>query len=578
MGEYCPASVASTKDDDARGPSRTDRCADCGAPFASDQRYCISCGARRGPLPQAIAAQISLLLRRWRLPDPDEAKAAAGAAAAAAAAAKAGTAKAAEPEAGPSSFMPSPRVAAIAVMGMLALGVLLGSATSQVAQSAGISAILFESAAKTPPAEEPAEEPVETASAEPAPVEEAAPSATYYEEPAAEEAPAETPSEEPELVPFNPEEEETSELPSIKHVFLIVLGENGYEETFGETSTSPYLSETLPEQGELLKNYYAVTGGVLANEIALLSGQGPTLETAADCPTYTDIAPGTESSEESSKGQVEGDGCVYPATTETIASQLAAKELTWRAYVEDMENGALTGQPTSCRHPELGAADPNQAPVEGDAYVTWRNPFVYFHSIIDGEECATNDLGLEALTADLRNAKRTPTLSYIVPDACHSGGETACAEGQPTGALATEEFLKRVVPAITASEAYKEDGLIAITSAQAPQAGEHADPGACCLYPEYLNVSAPEETEEEAVETGIRGSGGGGKVGMLLISPFVKAGSVNEESKYNHFSFLLTLEELFELEKLGYAQEPTLTPFDSSVFNYAEEEESTVTK
>lgn len=26
-------------------------CADCGAPLASDQRYCLSCGARRGPRP-----------------------------------------------------------------------------------------------------------------------------------------------------------------------------------------------------------------------------------------------------------------------------------------------------------------------------------------------------------------------------------------------------------------------------------------------------------------------------------------------------------------------------------------------
>jgi len=72
---------------------------------------------------------------------------------------------------------------------------------------------------------------------------------------------------------------------------------------------------------------------------------------------------------------------------------------------------------------------------------------------------------------------------------------------------------------------------------------------------------------------------------MLLISPFVEPGSVAEESLYaNHYSFLLTLEELFGLEKLGYAAEPALLPFESGetgVFNVAqtaatsEEEEST---
>jgi hypothetical protein len=54
---------------------------------------------------------------------------------------------------------------------------------------------------------------------------------------------------------------------------------------------------------------------------------------------------------------------------------------------------------------------------------------------------------------------------------------------------------------------------------------------------------------------------------MLLISPFVKAGSVNETGHYNHFSMLVTLEELFRLERIGYALEPVLTPFDSTVFN-----------
>ncbi len=581
--------MATTKDDDARGPVRTDKCAGCGAPFAGDQRYCLQCGARRGPLPQAIAAQIAALLRRRR-PEPPPAPA---------------EPPAADPEPAPSGFIPSPRAAAVAVMGMLALGVLLGSATSQVAQSAGLTSILLE-VPSSAPVEEPAEVPVEEATSEPAPVEEATPSAAAYEPVAPEAEPIpETPVEEPELVPFNPEEEAeaTEEAPPVKHVFLIVLGENGFEEAFGEASPAPYLSKTLPEKGELLKNYYAVAGGTLANEIALLSGQGPTLETTANCPNYGDVSPATESGE----GQVEGSGCVYPASAETLAGQLAARELTWKAYVEEMENGASTGQAASCRHPELGTPDLNQAPVPGDAYETWRNPFVYFHSILDGTECASNDVGLEQLATDLGSAKKTPTLSYIVPDACHSGGEAPCepqpeaaapaepqpeaapaapAEPQPeaapaapaetpTGIAGSEEFLRKVVPAIMASPAYKEGGLIAITSAEAPQSGEKADSSACCAYPEYLNVP-PVETVE-GTTPGTRATGGGGRVGMLLISPYVKPGSVNE-TDYNHFTLLLTLEELFELEKLGYAQEAALTPFDSSVFNYAEEEESTAAK
>ncbi len=472
--------------------------------------------------------------------------------------------------------MPSPRAAAVAVMGMLAFGVVIGSATSQLAQSAGLTSIILE--ASPPPAAEPveeeAEEETETAY-EPEATEAATTSATEEELPPEEKEQILPPPEE-NPVPFDPTEEAEAGLPEVKHVFLIVLGENGYEETFGTAATAPYLAKELPEQGELIPNYYAVTRGDLANQIALISGQGPTLETAADCPNFTDIVPGTESA--TVPGQVEGAGCVYPATTESLPSQLLAKKFKWKAYVEDIGNGEAAGQPATCRHPALGTPDPSQLPVPGDAYVTWRNPFVYFHSIIDSGECAAADVGLDRLTTDLTKKvnKQTPALSYIVPSVCQDGGELPCEPGLPAGPLAAEEFLKAVIPEITSSAAYRENGLIAITSAQARQTGTTPDASSCCISPVYPNLPPAPETE---AETGlVKASGGGGKVGLLLISPFVKPGSVNETVTYNHFSLLLTIEELFGLEKLGYAAEPALLPFDETVFNAGEEEESTVAK
>ena len=70
-------------------------------------------------------------------------------------------------------------------------------------------------------------------------------------------------------------------------------------------------------------------------------------------------------------------------------------------------------------------------------------------------------------------------------------------------------------------------------------------------------------------------TGGGGRVGMLLLSPYVTPGSVDETTYYNHFSFLRSVEELLGQEPLGYAADPVLTEFDSSVFD-ASPEESTV--
>jgi hypothetical protein len=122
-----------------------------------------------------------------------------------------------------------------------------------------------------------------------------------------------------------------------------------------------------------------------------------------------------------------------------------------------------------------------------------------------------------------------------------------------------------VVPEIMASPAYEEGGLIAITSAQAPQAGPKVDASACCTSPAYPNL--PAAATEEPATGPVKPTGGGGRVGLLLISPFVAPGTIDESGYYNHFSLLLSIEELFALEPIGYATEPALAPFDGSVYD-----------
>ncbi|HEX6687932.1 MAG TPA: alkaline phosphatase family protein [Solirubrobacterales bacterium] len=557
----------STEDEDP-GKARAGRCAECGTALSANQRYCLECGTRRGPLPAVVANRVAALRERGRPDGADKD----GAPAAPAEPVGAAEEDGASTKRGQWDFMPSPQVAAVAVMALLAAGVVLGSVTNPLAQGAGAAQIILEEMGGPAPSE--VEEPVAEA-LEPvaeAPSFAAAPEAPL-EAPLEEEASGTEPAPAPNPVPFDPEEGEEA-LPEIKHVFLIVLDGHGYEEAFGEKSTAPYLATTLGGEGKLLSNYYAVAQGGLANEIALISGQGPTPQTALNCPEYTAIAPGTASAE----GQVEGEGCVYPAETETLPGQLVAAKLTWKAYVEDIGNGAAAGQPSSCRHPGLGGADPSAAPLPGDAFVTWRNPFVYFAGLTESPECSENDVGLDQLAPDLGKAEDTPSFAYIVPNACHDGSEVACAPEQPTGLPAAEGFLKTVVPEITASPAYKEEGgLIAITFDQAPQTVPEPDTSSCCATPEYPNLPAPAApASAEPPATGpVKSTGGGGRVGMLLISPYVAPGTVDETAYYNHFSFLRSVEELLDLEPLGYAAEPALTGFDSSVFD-ASPEESTV--
>jgi phosphatidylinositol-3-phosphatase len=599
--------VADRKDDQVPDPAGRATCTECGNPLAPDQRYCLKCGARRGRLPGAVASTLGAVGAKG--------KGIAASAGAKASKAKGGEGDGGDGEKGGWSWMPSPPAIAIAVIAMLALGVGLGSAMSEIASSAPISTLILEYPhhAAAPPAEEPEEE-AEEAAEEPVVAEASEePAPEIFEEPLPEEVIPQLPEEAIEEPPAeeekNPlkeaieatereqeerEQEEAEEaLPEIKHAFLIVLGENSYESTYGTTAEAPYLSRVLPAKGELLSNYYGVTGGVLANEIALLSGQGPTAETAVNCPNYTAITPGTVSE---TAEQVEGTGCVYGNEVKSLPTQLEEKGLTWRAYVEDMENGGAIGQPFRCRKPTLGGPD-GTPPAPGDQYATWRDPVVYFSAVAESEECEKHDVGYELLTHDLQFKKRTPALSLIFPNACHSGGELECEPGAPKGAQGVAAELKTLVPAIMASPAYEEGGMILITSAQAPQVSEHPDPSGCCLAPAYPNLpttTAPAaatttpststteaatelEAETEATkytEESVLETGGGGKVGLLMISPYVEAGKVEEFEYANHFTLLKSLEKMFGVEPLGYATEAEMPTLSPSLFRTAKEVEA----
>src|ERR1700684_98592 len=251
----------------------------------------------------------------------------------------------------------------------------------------------------------------------------------------------------------------TTKLPAIKHVFVVMLSDEPYATAFGPASPAHYLSGTLEKQGKLLVRYYAVAHEGLANGIALLSGQGPTEATAANCPTYGEITPASASAD----GQVIGKGCVYPSSTRTLMSQLEAKHLTWKAYIEGIGEGATS--PTACPHPTAGAADPSASLVAGSApsYQTWRNPFVYFQAIAGSPACAIHDVGMDGLGGELAAGGPPPRLLYIPPGPCDDGSPNACAPGKASGMTAADGFLQRIVPKILSSKAYKQGGLLAIT-------------------------------------------------------------------------------------------------------------------
>ena len=59
---------------------------------------------------------------------------------------------------------------------------------------------------------------------------------------------------------------------------------------------------------------------------------------------------------------------------------------------------------------------------------------------------------------------------------------------------------------------------------------------------------------------------GGGDSGAILLSPFIKPGTVSKVD-YNHFSLLATLQNIFGVRWTGNAADPLVRPIGSDVFN-----------
>jgi hypothetical protein len=349
-----------------------------------------------------------------------------------------------------------------------------------------------------------------------------------------------------------------SSLPPVKHVFVIVLENEDEATAFGPSSPAPYLAKTLVSQGALIPNYYGIGHNSLDNYIAMISGQAPAVATQNDCGTFSNFV--ASSPTRAANGQAVGSGCVYPSASPavpTLPGQLDAAGLTWKGYMDSMGSDPARESAT-CGHPAIGAADNTQIQTATDQYATRHDPFMYFHSIIDNAAyCDSHVVNLSALASDLGSVATTPNFSYVVPGLCNDGHDTNCANGDPGGLTQINTFLPGLISEITASAAYKANGLIVVTFDES-DAGD--DQSSCCGEQAGPNAADPGDPSDANA-----GATGGGKIGAVLLSPFIKPGTVTQTA-YNHYSLLRTVEDIFGLAHLGFAAQAGLASFGSDVF------------
>jgi hypothetical protein len=425
----------------------------------------------------------------------------------------------------------------------------------------------------------------------------------------------------------------------VKHVIVIDLENESFASTFGPSSPATYLNNTLLPKGELITNYYGTGHVSLDNYIAQVSGQAPNNITNNDCITnlttfagqYVDLAPGTlDPNHALYPGQVDGQGCVMPASVSTIGNQLDAEHAysstpTWREYAQDMGNDPARdgGTPdplggTACAHPTqiAGNAIDNTNSAEGpngtgthqsaitDQYANRHNPFIYFHSVTDNQaSCDTHVVPLGSvavgtsghpdsfsghLASDLATEATTPLFSFITPNLCSDGHDASCAgtntEGGTIGGLiGADLWLKHWMPLIMNSPAYRSgDTMVEITFDEGnpvtdQAAGDHEQAGPNNPYPGYSPLLGQLGSYTAAHVTLPIKPGdmpGGGQIGAVLLEPrLIKAGSVNTTGSYNHYSALRSWEDLLRIDDGGADHHghlgfaATATSFGTDAFN-----------
>lgn len=274
------------------------------------------------------------------------------------------------------------------------------------------------------------------------------------------------------------EPDATTTLHHIKTVFVIVM-ENHNWTGAGSSSIkgnpeAPYINYTLQPMASYANNYNNPPGNhpSLPNYLWLEAGTSFGI--------YNDGPPSQHSQ----------------TTSDHLVKLLENAGISWRSYDENISG-------TNCPLTNQGGKDANG----NQLYQVHHNPFVYFDDQTNyrsstSKECISHIRPFTQLQHDLEY-NTVARYNFITPNVCDdmhdSCGGNAIAHG--------DAWLKKTVPVILNSTAYRSGGVLFIT------------------------------WDEAAV--------GNGPIPMIVLSPYAKGNRYSNWTYYTHGSFLRTVQEIF---------------------------------
>jgi phospholipase C len=227
-----------------------------------------------------------------------------------------------------------------------------------------------------------------------------------------------------------------------------------------------------------------------------------------------------------------------------VADQLTAANKTWKGYFQSLPpmpdnlvtSGPNANGPYTFKYPSNANA----------LYASKHNPFLNFRNTRGALDNMVPDT---QLATDLAN-NTLPNLSYVVPDQCHDmHGTGSCPD---TNAL------------IAAGDSYVNDTVKALTSSRTWEHGRNAI---------VITWDEDDYSDEGQPGTGCCGANpGGGHVVTIVITNDRHSHHIVDNTPYNHYSLLRTIEQEFGLPYLAHAGDSSV-PSMSKLFDTSVREE-----
>ena len=331
---------------------------------------------------------------------------------------------------------------------------------------------------------------------------------------------------------------------AVKRIFVIMLENHSQSTVIGDPN-APYITSLASTYAEAT-SYYGVTHPSQPNYVTAITGQ-------LDITRMSDVATNHYD---------------WP----NLVDQLEVHGKSWGAYMDTLPYAGYTG----AIYPDAAAFPPSGAAL----YTNKHDPFVLMDDVLSSSARLANIKPYTALATDL-NGPHAPDFVWISPNQCNDmhGGvystvpghpETPCPYGsavddQFDAALKqkADAFVQGAVETITSSKAWTGNSVIFILTDEADFGGAAfadqdlwADVSGCCDSPGY-GSAPPLPYGYEFMDNGpghfwYTGQFGGGLIPSIVIARNGARG-LTDDTPYNHYSLLRTIEQVWDLGYLGYA-------------------------